>query len=117
MTFAEENLDAFIYLLNKQPNLFSPESITNLEQLINHTSDDLEKLSTVIAGWYQKHPQIMDAQLALLSQYSSTSARGPGSSTLNPNIPKHQNNKESLLNAIQQSSESTKSDDKQEDKS
>lgn len=115
MTFAEENLDAFIDLLNKQPNLFSPENITNLEQLINNKPDNLEILSTVIAGWYQKYPQIMDAQLALLSQYSS-SVRGPGSSTLNPNIPKYQKDKKSILNAIQQSSESTKSNENQQNK-
>ena len=117
MTFAEQNLDAFIDLLNKQPSLFSKENFVDLEKLINNTTDDVEQLSSAIADWYQRHPQILNTQLALLSKYSPFNERCPGSSKLNPNIPKYQKDKKSILNAIQQNLESRKEDDNKENKS
>ncbi|MEA5592983.1 hypothetical protein [Rivularia sp. UHCC 0363] len=100
MTFAEQNLDAFMDLLKTQPALFSKDNIVNLEKLISNTPDDIEKLSTAVAGWYQNYPKILDSQLALLNH--SLTVRGP-SSAINPNIQEYQLDKKTLLNAIQQS--------------
>ncbi len=110
MTFSEQNLDAFIELLKTQPALFSQEKIVNLEKLISSTPDDIEKLSTAIAGWYQNHPKILDSQLALLNH--SLTVKGPGSAKANPNIPEYQLDKKMLLNAIQQSSAKAKNNNK-----
>jgi len=93
MTFAQQNLDIFIDLLKTQPALFNKEKIDNLEKLINKTPDDVEQLSTAIAGWYQNHSRILDSQLNLLNK--SLNAR---SSEINPDIDKN-----TLLNAIKQS--------------
>lgn len=100
MTFAEQNLDAFIDLLKTKPDLFSKENIVNLEKLISNTPDDIEKLSNVVAGWYQNYPKILDSQLALLNH--SLTVRKPDSVKVNPNIPEYQLDKKTLLNAIQQ---------------
>lgn len=107
MTFAEQNLDTFIDLLKTQPALFSQENIANLEKLINKAPDDVEQLSTAIAGWYQNHFKILDAQLALLNH--SLTVTGSGA---NYNIDKR-----TLLNAIQHSLAKAKDKNKKNSKS
>ncbi|MEM7715734.1 MAG: hypothetical protein AAF349_19535 [Cyanobacteria bacterium P01_A01_bin.68] len=112
MTFAEQNLEAFIDLLETQPGLFSQDNITNLNEFIRNIPDDTEQLSNAVATWYQKHSQILDAQLTLLNKYSSRTERGPGSAKLNSSIPEYQLDKKALLNAIQQSSAKTNNKNK-----
>ena len=104
MSFAEQNLEAFIDLLESQPGLFSQDNITNLQEFIRNIPDDIEQLSTALATWYQKHSKILDAQLTVLNKSSSRTERGPGSARLNSNISEYQLDKKALLNAIQQSS-------------
>jgi len=104
MSFAEQNLSAFIDLLENQPGLFSQDNITNLKEFIRNIPDDTEQLSTALATWYQKHSKILDAQLTVLNKSSSRTERGPGSAKLNSNISEYQLDKKALLNAIQQSS-------------
>lgn len=104
MTFAEQNLDAFIDLLETQPGLFSQENLVNLKEFMSNVPDDTEKLSTAIATWYQKHSKILDAQLNILNKSLSKTERGLGSTKTNSNFPGYQLNKQTLLNAIQQSS-------------
>jgi hypothetical protein len=94
MSFAEQNLEAFIDLLKTQPGLFSQENIVNLKQFISNIPDDTEQLSTAIATWYQRHSKILDAQLNILNKFLNTTGSGSGI-----NIDKN-----TLLNAIQQSS-------------
>ncbi|MDY6896503.1 MAG: hypothetical protein SWZ49_00270 [Cyanobacteriota bacterium] len=112
MTFAEQNLEAFIDLLETQPGLFSQDNITNLKEFIRNIPDDIEKLSDAVATWYQKHSKILDAQLTILNKSSSKTERGPGSAKLNSNISEYQLDKKALLNAIQQSSVKGKGKDK-----
>jgi hypothetical protein len=90
MSFAEQNLDAFIDLLKTKPALFNQDKIANLEKLINKTPDDIEQLSDAIANWYQNHFKILDAQLAVLNHSLN--------SQVNYDIDKN-----TLLNAIKQS--------------
>jgi hypothetical protein len=90
MSFAEQNLDAFIDLLKTKPGLFSQDKIASLEKLINKTPDDIEQLSDAIANWYQNHFKILDAQLAVLNH------------SLNSQVD-YDIDKNTLLNAIKQS--------------
>lgn len=107
MTFAEQNLDAFITLLKTQPNLFSQDNIINLKQLVSNIPDDAEKLSTAIATWYEKHSKILDAQLNTLNK--SLTAAGSGNAN---NIDKN-----TLVNAIQNCSAKAKHKSKKNVKS
>ena len=105
MSFDEQNLEAFIELLNnKRSSLFSAEDRAKLAQLIEPLPDDIEKLSETIAGWYEKHPKILDAQIDLLNK-NLTSQRVPGSTTGNIKPPENPLNKETLKNAILSSSD------------
>ncbi len=99
MSFAEQNLDAFIDLLKTKPGLFSQDKIANLEKLINKTPDDIEQLSNAIANWYENHSKILDAQLAVLNHSLN--------SQVNSDIDKN-----ALLNAIQKSSSKAKDNTK-----
>lgn len=90
MSFAEQNLDAFIDLLKTKPALFNQDKIASLEKLINKTPDDIEQLSDAIANWYQNHFKILDAQLAVLNHSLN--------SQVNSDVDKN-----TLLNAIKQS--------------
>ena len=51
MSFAEQNLEAFIDLLENQPGLFSKDNITNLNEFIRNIPDDTQQLSTALATW------------------------------------------------------------------
>ncbi len=93
MSFAEQNLDAFIDLLKTQPALFSQEKIVNLKEFMSNIPDDTEQLSNAIATWYQKHPKILDAHLTILNK--SLNVRN---AQINAEIDKN-----ILLNAIKQS--------------
>lgn len=108
MSFDEQNLEAFIELLNnKRSPLFSAKDRAELAQLIDSLPDDLEKLSVAIAAWYEKRPKILDAQLAQLNnQFSSSAsfARLPSSKVDDIETPEYKVNKQVLQNAIQQSS-------------
>ena len=93
MSFAEQNLDAFIDLLKTQPGLFSQENLVNLKEFISNIPDDVEQLSTAIATWYEKHSKILDAQLTILNK--SLTGKTSGSTNNNPGI-----DKKTLLNVI-----------------
>lgn len=108
MSFDEQNLEAFIELLNdKRSSLFSAEDRANLAQLVKSLPDDIEKLSVAIAAWYEKHPKILDAQLEQLNNQLSSGTsfeRLPGSKVAHIKAPDYKLNKQVLQNAIQQSS-------------
>ena len=87
MSFAKQNLEAFINLLKAKPGLFSQEKVINLKEFMSNVPDETEKLSDAIATWYQKHPKILDAQLAALNH------------SLNSNVS-DEIDKSALLNAI-----------------
>lgn len=112
MSDYEVTVNNFIYLLKTQPELFSKEEKTELVQLVNSQSDDIQSLSNTISDWLEEHPQVDDA----LAELESITERAPGSTKANSNIPKYELDKRTLINAIQQSS-ATKSDDKKNDKS
>ena len=109
MSFDEQNLEAFIELLNnKRSSLFSAEDRAKLAQLIEPLPDDIEKLSVAIAAWYEKRPKILDAQLDLLNK-NLIGQRYAGSTSGNIKTSENQLNKETLKNAILPSSDHRKS--------
>ena len=105
MSDYESNINNFIYLIKKQPSLFSEEEKAETFQLINSQYDDIKSLSNAISDWCAEHPHIDDA-LADLEEITKNevTSRGPGSTKVNDKLPKYQLDKKTLLNAIQQSS-------------
>lgn len=68
-SFQEQNIAAFIELLNHQRELFSPEDLADLAQLIQPLPDKLEDLSNAIAQWCQQdgHSAQLEARRQVLS--------------------------------------------------
>lgn len=91
MSFEQENLAAFMELLETQPTLFSPENIAELEQLISPLPDDIETLSMTVASWCQQHPIILNGQMSILKEYSLKQNTPPPA-------PKNSNRKKPLNN-------------------
>ena len=77
MSFDEQNIAAFIHLLKTQRSLFSVQDWTDLDKLVPALPVDVEKLSVVIAAWYERHPKILDAQLEILNNLSGTTQITP----------------------------------------
>lgn len=107
MSFSEQNVDAFIELLTEQRSLFTSEDLAELEELVAPLSDDIEALSNVISEWCEKHPEIDEAHLKLIPNNSAE--RTPGSKEGKVKNPDYELNKQTLQNAIQQSSSSSDS--------
>lgn len=63
-SFQEQNIAAFIELLHHQRQLFSPEDLADLAQLIQPLPDQIEDLSNAIAQWCQQ-----DGHLAQLEAW------------------------------------------------
>lgn len=104
MSFSEKNVAAFIELLTRQRSLFTPEYLAELEQVVAPLPDDIEELSKAIAEWCEEHPEVDEAQLKLLPNNSGEKA--PGSKEGKVKTPNYELNKQTLQNAIQQSSSS-----------
>lgn len=102
MSFSEQNVAAFIELLTHQRSLFSPDNLAELEQLVASLPDDIKEISKALSSWYKKHPEIREAQLKLLP--SNSGEKAPGSKEDNVKTPNYELNKQTLQNAIQQSS-------------
>ncbi|NEQ69142.1 MAG: Rpn family recombination-promoting nuclease/putative transposase [Symploca sp. SIO2D2] len=104
MSFSEQNVDAFIELLTAKSSLFTPEYLAELEKLVASLPDDIQAISKALSSWYKKHPEIREAQLRLMPEKSGTKA--PGSKEGKVKTPNYELNKQTLQNAIQQSSSS-----------
>jgi len=104
MSFSEQNVAAFIELLTRQRSLFTPEYLAELEQVVAPLSDDIEELSKAISEWCEEHPEVDEAQLKLLPKNSGEKAPGSKEGKVKP--PNYELNKQTLKNAIQQSSSS-----------
>lgn len=103
MSFYQQNLQAFLRLLQEQPQLFSESKCQELIALIEPLPDDLQTLSLAIASWYENHDEIVDAQSEILNNSILEVDRIPGTNFGNVPEPNQQINKETLKNAIQQS--------------
>jgi len=104
MSFSEQNVATFIELLTSQRSLFTPEYLAELEQVVAPLPDDIEELSKAISEWCEEHPEVNEAQLKLLPNNSGEKAPGSKEGKVKP--PNYELNKQTLQNAIQQSSSS-----------
>jgi predicted transposase/invertase (TIGR01784 family) len=66
MSLPEQNIDSFIELLTQQRSLFGAEQLTQLAQLIEPLSDEIDVLSEAISSWAENYPSIQEAQAQLL---------------------------------------------------
>ena len=101
--FHQQNLAAFIQVVNGERSLFSPQDFVELEQLIAPLPNNLEELSIAIINWYKQpeKSQIMN-QLIQIRQTltSNTFESGSQTDTGTVETPENQLNKQTLLNAI-----------------
>jgi hypothetical protein len=67
MSFHEQNIDAFIEVIKTKQSLFCEQDWANLDNLVASLPEDEEKISEMIASWYEKRPKILDAQLDILN--------------------------------------------------
>lgn len=100
--FYEQNLAAFIELLNSQRSLFSPQDLADLERLIVPLPDEIEELSKAIATWcsQEEHSPYLNAmrqERQILSNSALERVSGTNTDTKTPD-------KQTLQNAINQSS-------------
>ena len=105
-TFHEQNLKAFIQLLNSQRALFSLSDLAELDRLIAPLPDDIEELSNAITSWcnQQEHSQLLTAlhpvrQTLLKSTIEEVSETNTETTTSDYPL-----NKQTLQNAVEQSS-------------
>ena len=104
MSFYQQNLQAFLRLLQEQPQLFTESKRQELMALIEPLPDDLQTLSLAIASWYENHDEIVNAQLEIMDDSSMLAVdRIPGTNVGYVPEPNQQMNKETLKNSIQQS--------------
>jgi predicted transposase/invertase (TIGR01784 family) len=106
-SFHEQNVAAFIELLNNQRELFSPQDLAELAVLIEPLQDNIEDLSQVIAQWskQQEHSAQLDALRQVLQALSSaTVEKLLGTNPDSVQTPDSPLNKLTLQNAIGQSS-------------
>ena len=78
-SFHEQNVAAFIELLNNQRELFSPQDLADLAQLIEPKQDNIEELSQALAQWckQQGHSRHQDALHQVLQVLSSATVEFP----------------------------------------
>ena len=109
MSFDEGNVAAFIELLTNKRTLFTSEELAELDQLIATLPDDIEQLSEAIATWCKvdKRAEILTVLRQVRQTFPSTvGEKAPGSKEGKVKTPNYELNKQTLLNAIQQSSAS-----------
>jgi len=57
----EQNIEAFIHLINNLPSIFLAENRVDLEQQIDQFPEDVTSLSNAISAWCKKYPDIRKA--------------------------------------------------------
>ena len=107
-SFHEQNVAAFIELLNHQRELFSPQDLAELAGLIDPLPDKIEDLSNALIRWcsQQEHSAQLDALRNVLQSLSSANVeRLLGTNPDTVPSPSYPLNKSALQNAIFQGSE------------
>ena len=116
MSFPEQSIDTFIELLTQQRTLFSPEQLTELEQIVEPLDDDIDILSKAISSWSENYPEIEAAKFKLLEVVGSQSSEKAPESKQGK-VPKSKSNlnKKTLRNAIEQGSKPAESQSSTDD--
>ncbi|MFB2982673.1 hypothetical protein [Microseira sp. BLCC-F43] len=90
---SQQNVAAFIVLLNEQLSRFSPDDLTELYHLVAPLPDNIEYLSQALSAWSENPSEILDAKRQLIESFSHNSSE-------------ESPNKQTLINAIGQPSSS-----------
>ena len=109
MSFHEQNIAAFIEVLKTKRSLFSPQDWAILDKLAASLPEDEEKISEIIATWYEKRPKILDAQLDILNtllNHELKVNRAVGSTLAETNVEADIDYRAELINAIKNSGRS-----------
>lgn len=87
-------------------SLFSPQDLTDLEQLINPIPDDIEELSKAIATWckQEERSQILKTLVEVRQTLSSSTFENVSDTTTDSQTSNYSLNKQTLQNALQQNS-------------
>ena len=110
MSFHAQNIKAFIELLKTKRSLFSPQDWATLDKLAASLPEDEEKISEIIATWYEKRPKILDAQLDILNTLLNNElnvSRSVNSSLASANAEDDEDYRNELMNAIKTSGKLT----------
>ncbi|MFK0733931.1 MAG: CHAT domain-containing protein, partial [Gloeotrichia echinulata HAB0833] len=102
----EENILTFVYLLQTQPELFTPEDRADILGLLATLPDDVEEISNAIALWYENRPHILDAILNVPVEDLDSLRAVDGRSTRITGTE----SKEIIENSVNQSSKSNQPD-------
>ncbi|MEG4628285.1 Rpn family recombination-promoting nuclease/putative transposase [Microcoleus sp. AR_TQ3_B6] len=102
MSLPEQNIDSFIELLTQQRSLFGAEQLTQLAQLIEPLSDEIDVLSEAISSWAENYPSIQEAQAKLLEPLPPAKASEKAAVTRETSESQlgDRPNKQTLTNAI-----------------
>jgi DNA-binding transcriptional MerR regulator len=102
MSLPEQNIDSFIELLTQQRSLFGTEQLTELAQLIEPLSDEIDVLSEAISSWAENYPSIQEAQAQLLEPLPPAKASEKAAVTRETSESQlgDRPNKQALKNAI-----------------
>jgi transposase len=102
MSLPEQNIDSFIELLTQQRSLFGAEQLTQLAQLIEPLSDEIDVLSEAISSWAENYPSIQEAQAQLLEPLPPAKASEKAAVTRESSESQLRDrlNKQALKNAI-----------------
>lgn len=107
MSDCENNIRAFIKLLEQYPSLLSPQDRTDLSELANTLSASDADISAVLQTWVasRSQPQINQTYQTLQKISKADLSIGPGrtESPTQPNQPS-QASKELLINTIKKNS-------------
>jgi len=72
----EQTILDFVYIAEKQPELFTAEDRADLNELVATLPEDVEEISNAIALWCETRPHILDAIFDL--PIESDGDRAPG---------------------------------------
>ncbi len=98
-------LSAFQQLLNTQPELFKDSERRELKALIASLPNDTEQLADAIARWCASHSEINNVLIQILSDSSKNNRGIAGTfSTTDTQASDEKNLRETLINALRQSS-------------
>lgn len=92
--------EAFIILIEEQPELFTPQDRKDLEQQAVNWSEDEEQLKNEISNWIKPRKHICDSTRKIYQKLPKQEGlRLPGDGKSAPKI-KPEDYKQTLLNAI-----------------
>lgn len=98
MSLDEQNIQAFVKLIQSQPSLFSSDDRTELLELVSTLPNEVKPISNALVRWCKSRDAIRNEWLLLTGQISELAIAKAASEDVEPiNLKDH---KETLMNAI-----------------